>query len=89
MSADTAIKAEKVTAAAKSSATFNAPRIYRASAGAAMMRACSDAMPSRPRRALQRRALWPSRSQAVARAGGLATLLGLSRCEKRAYMQYR
>ena len=25
------------------------------------MRACSDAMPSRPRRALQRRALWPSR----------------------------
>ena len=30
MSADTAIKAEKVTAAAKSSATFNAPRIYRA-----------------------------------------------------------
>ena len=61
MSADTAIKAEKVTAAAKSSATFNAPRIYRASAGAAMMRACSDAMPSRPRRALQRRALWPSR----------------------------
>ena len=33
----------------------------RASAGAARMRACSDAMPSRPRRALQRRALWPSR----------------------------
>jgi hypothetical protein len=33
----------------------------RASAGVARMRACSDAMPSRPRRALQRRALWPSR----------------------------
>ncbi len=33
----------------------------RATAGAARMRACSDAMPSRPRRALQRRALWPSR----------------------------
>jgi hypothetical protein len=43
----------------------------RASAGAARMRACSDAMPSRPRSALQRRAFWPRRCRGpcnVARA---------------------
>ena len=55
-SVDTAITAEQVTAAAKSSATFNAPRISRCGEDASVLR--GDAEPPAARAG---RALWPSR----------------------------
>ena len=55
-SVDTAITAEKVTAAAKSSATFNAPRISRCGEDARVLR--GDAEPPAARAG---RALWPNR----------------------------
>ena len=56
MSVDTAITAEKATAAAKSSATFNAPRISRCGEDARVLR--GDAEPPAARAG---RALWPNR----------------------------
>ena len=86
MSADTAITAEKVTAAVKSSATFNAPRNSRCGEDASVLR--RDAEPPAARAAATRALAKPLRAPAL-RAGGLATLRGPFACGKRAYMQYR
>ena len=72
MSADTAITAEKVTAAAKSSATFNAPRISRCGEDASVLR--RDAEPPAARAAATRALAKPLRAP-----GALQRCKGLSR----------
>ena len=72
MSADTAITAEKVTAAAKSSATFNAPRISRCGEDASVLR--RDAEPPAARAAATRALAKPLRAP-----GALQRCEGLSR----------
>ena len=72
MSADTAITAEKVTAAVKSSATFNAPRNSRCGEDASVLR--RDAEPPAARAAATRALAKPLRAP-----GGLQRCEGLSR----------
>ena len=77
MSADTAITAEKVTAAVKSSATFNAPRISRCGEDASVLR--RDAEPP-AERAAETRVLAKTLPGALQRCKGLSRAGNVHTC---------